>query len=52
MIFTRGAVCSPRVLQSIDSKNHLLPSCIYYFLYDLTILIENAENLYITFNDV
>jgi hypothetical protein len=43
MIFTRGAVCSPRVLQSTEGKNHSLPRSIYYFLHDPTILIEKSR---------
>jgi hypothetical protein len=31
MIFARGGVCSPRVLQSTECKNHSLPRSIYYF---------------------
>jgi hypothetical protein len=42
MIFTRRAVCSPRVLQSTKGKNHSLPRCIYYFLHDPTTLIEKS----------
>jgi hypothetical protein len=41
-IFTRRAVCSPRVLQSTKGKNHSLPRCIYYFLHDPTTLIEKS----------
>jgi hypothetical protein len=40
MIFTQGAVCSPRVLQSTEGKNHSLPRSIYYLLHDPTIVIE------------
>jgi hypothetical protein len=36
MIFTRGAICSPRVLQSTEGKNHSLPRSIYYFFARLT----------------
>jgi hypothetical protein len=43
MIFTRGAVCSPRVLQSTGGKNHSLPRSIYYFLQDPTILFEKSR---------
>jgi hypothetical protein len=43
MIFTRGAICSPRVLQSTEGKNHSLPRSIYYFLHDSPILIEKSR---------
>jgi hypothetical protein len=43
MIFTRGAVCSPRVLQSTEGENHSLPRSMYYFLHDPTILIEKSR---------
>jgi hypothetical protein len=33
MISTRGAVCSPRVLQSTEGKNHSLPRSIYVLFF-------------------
>jgi hypothetical protein len=43
MIFTRGAICSPRVLQNTEGKNHSVPRSIYYFLHDSPILIEKSR---------
>jgi hypothetical protein len=45
MIFIRGAVCSPTVLQSTESKNHSLRRSIYYFLHDSPILIEKKPKI-------
>jgi hypothetical protein len=46
VVFTRGVVCSPRVLQSTEGKNHSLPRSIYYFLHDLYIMSNFTPWLY------
>jgi hypothetical protein len=38
MIFTRGAVCSPKVLQSTEGKNHSLPRSIYLLFFSLLVI--------------
>jgi hypothetical protein len=47
--FTRGAVCSSRVLQRTEGKNHSFLRFIYYFLHVPTILIEKKPKICILF---
>jgi hypothetical protein len=43
--FYPSAVCSARVLQITEGKNHSLPRSIYYFLQDPMIFIEKKPKI-------
>jgi hypothetical protein len=37
MIFSRGAICSPRFLQNTEGKNHSPPRSIYVLFFSLLV---------------